>query len=192
MRGRPTCKLRPEVERFEARCLLSVGSPRSPFATGASRLVRAPRPTTQHFPVKPQPTAFDLVPDNGALAPIVEQVQVDSVKLTPGVYNVAILAVRNGTGHSIEPRTFSVNVPGSTGPKAFPANNRWNAGGVILFYAISKGKIGPNFSFNLGWTQIDRPTNTYSDIRYINAASFSTTLNSLISPRNPGGRYRLV
>src|SRR3954469_13403664 len=126
MRRHPSPKFRPSLERFEEKCLLSHASPVLHFARHASGLALEGRRTPLAFPSFPRAMATALVPDNGPLTPIVGQVQVDSVKLAPGVFNVSLLTVRNGTGRAIDPRTLSVGVPGGGGAKVFPASKVWS------------------------------------------------------------------
>ena len=121
------------------------------------------------------------------------QVRADSAHLVPGaVYNLALLTVRNGTSQIFDSRSgFSVSVAGSSGSQAFPQGpNPWKPGDVLVFYVLTKNRFAPNFTFDFQGNKSEKPSNIYYNIQY-NPTTFPGFLNSLVSTRVVGGRYRL-
>lgn len=185
---RPSRKLRPDLERFEARDLPGAG------LMDGSGLFGNPRGQAGRQQLRPpQIGSIALVPDVGLLVPPFGQVRVDSARLVPGTaYNLSSLTVRNGTSQTFDSRSgLSAKPTGRVGFQPFlRGNDQWKPGGLVVFYVLSRSSSLPTFTFNLDGSIEEKPANLTYDIRY-NPATFPATLDA-VAARSVGARYRLA
>jgi hypothetical protein len=206
MRQRTTKSFHPDVERFEAKQLLSVGSPTAAVArdhpaekSGASQATgdAASKPTS----LSKSFLAYRITIPNYRLVHLVppfQQVLVQRIQPVPGrQYNILFVAVQNGTGQTFTAANhFKVRLPGYTGSRrvvdhAFPiltGNQVWKPKTWIVFYALSKEyyplspQISAGFQLDTGRssTIVPGPSGIFLRLTY-NPATFAKTLDWIVA-----------
>jgi hypothetical protein len=190
MRRRRTTAFHPDLERFEARQLLSAG------ASSAREAARAPAPLSKQFIVYriTNPT-YRIV----HLVPPFQQVLVQKAQPVPGgVYNVLFVAVQNNTGQTFTAaNNFQVRLPGFTGSQrvignSFPVltgNEVWKPKTWIVFYALSKKyyplspQAAAGFQLDLGGrpsTLVPGPSGIFLRLTY-DPAKFARQLDWIVA-----------
>ncbi len=205
MRQRPIQAFHPDVERFEARQLLSVGTvaevvkshPAETSGAGAAAGEAASKPTSlpkSFLAYRITIPTYRLV----HLVPPFQQVLVQRIQPVPGrQYNVLFVAVQNGTGQTFTAANhFMVRLPGFTGTHrvvdhSFPVltgNQVWKPKTWIVFYALSKKyyplspQVSAGFQLDLGRssTLIPGPSGIFLRLTY-NPATFAKTLDWIVA-----------
>jgi hypothetical protein len=212
MRRRPIAKFRPDLERFEAKQLLSAG----PAATHAARAHPAATSGRAAGDATPQlaPSTqtgylvYRITNPSGRpvnFLPPFQHVLVQRIQPIPGhVYNVLFVAVRNGTAQTFTAKDdFTVRLPGFTGTKrvinrGFPVltgDQVWKPGTWIIFYALSKKyyplspQVAAGFQLQAGGrssTIVPGPSGIFLRLKY-NPATFGRTLD-WIAAFGPGAQ----
>jgi hypothetical protein len=201
MRQRPSTAFRPEVERFEAKQLLSAGASAArpaetsgvPGAVGDVDTKRSSRPTGFLAYRLTNPT-YRIV----HLVPPFQQVLVQRIQPVPGrTYNVLYVAVQNGTGQTFTAaNNFRVRIPGYTGSRrvvdhAFPVltgNQVWKPKTWIVFYVLSKKyyplspQVSAGFQLDAGRssTLVPGPSGIFLRLTY-DPATFARTLDWIVA-----------
>lgn len=193
MRSKPVRRIRPVVEGFEPRVVLSV--PAHPAAIVA----RKPRPaSSQRFVLNriTNPTPF-----NTRLVPPFQQVYVLSRPPIPGqTYNLGFVSVRNSTQRRFTAADrLAVRVTGQNKPEGFPILKEgqvWRRGQVMVFYILTKKYypfrpvVSGGFQFNIAGspgTAIPGPSGIFQRIVYKDEQSLAKTINWIV-PHGPGSR----
>jgi hypothetical protein len=208
MRRRTNLTYRPELERFEARQLLSVASVTSASSTKehaeATALAkghveaartdhRQPAPVGTYgylaFRVTntPYQTPYSLIPP-------FQQVLVQSQQPVPGkVYNICSIAVKNGTTQTFTAsNNFTVRLTNE--PKSFAGfpiltgNEQWKPGQVMVLYVVTKkyypfSPVSGGFQLDTGGrssTLVPGPSSIFLRLTY-NPATFARTLNWIVA-----------
>jgi hypothetical protein len=210
MRRRPITAFHPELERIEAKQLLSAGAWAAQVAhlkDGSRALAGHPaetsvahsRPTHSgagYLMFRVTNTPYQL---QYKLVPPFQQVLVQRIQPVPGqVYNVLYVAVKNGTAQTFNASSgFTVRLPGFTGTHrvtghAFPiltGNEQWAPGQVIVFYALSKKyyplspQVAAGYQFDLGGrssTAVPGPSGIFLRLTY-DPAKFARTLDWIVA-----------
>ena len=201
MPRRPIVKFRPDLERCEAKQLLSAGASAahaSAAASGAAGDVAGATPPHSAPLAKTGYLAYRITNPTGRpvhLVPPFQQVLVQKDQPVPGqVYNVLYVVVRNGTAHTFTASDgLTVRLPGFTGTQrvtgnAFPVltgNQVWKPKTWIVFYAMSKKyyplspQVAGGFQIQAGGrssTLVPGPSGIITHIQY-DPATFANTLN---------------
>ncbi len=202
MRRRRIVAFRPELERFEARQLLSAGAPAARpaealIAHGTIGDVSGKRssPQTGFIAYRITNPTYRLV----HLVPPFQQVLVQKAQPVPGrVYNVLFVAVQNNTAQTFTAANdFKVRLPGFTGThrvagNAFPVltgNEVWKPKTWIVFYALSKKyyplspQVAAGFQLQAGGrssTMVPGPSGIFLRLTY-NPATFARTLDWIVA-----------
>ena len=208
MRRRQKMAFHPDLERFEAKQLLSAGASGahglhladgSGAAAGQSAAVntvgkRSHLPT-QFLAYRLTNPTYRLV----HLVPPFQQVLVQKIKPVPGqVYNVLFVAVQNNTAQTFTAANdFRVRLPGFTGThrvrgNAFPVltgNQVWKPKTWMVFYALSKKyyplspQVAAGFQLNAGGrssTLVPGPSGIFLRLTY-DPAKFAGQLNWIVA-----------
>jgi hypothetical protein len=203
MRRRPIVRFRPDLERFEAKQLLSA-SPLTTQAASPKHSSGAPADTSN--PDRRRGTAgigyfgYRVTQKQYLLTPalIEHQVLVQKAAPVPGkTYNILSIAVKNNTYQTFTAKdNFSVRIPGFTGTHrvedhAFPiltGNEVWKPEQVIVFYIMGNNyyplspQVAAGFQLNLGGrstTLIPGPSAIALRIKY-DPATFARTLDWIV------------
>lgn len=202
MRRRPITAFRPDLERFEAKQLLSAGIAAAHAAAasgtdGAAAEVSGRRSLspTGFLAYRLTNPTYRLV----HLVPPFQHVLVQKVQPVPGrVYNVLFVAVQNGTGQTFTAANgFTVRLPGFTGThrvagNAFPVltgNQVWKPKTWIVFYVLSKKyyplspQVAAGFQLQAGGrssTIVPGPSGIFLRLTY-NPATFARTLDWIVA-----------
>jgi hypothetical protein len=214
MRQRPIKAFHPDVERFEAKQLLSVGAPTATVAkahtaetSGAG--VAASDAASKRAPLSKSFLAYRITIPNYRLVHLVppfQQVLVQRIQPVPGrVYNVLYVVLQNGTGQTFTAANhFMVRIPGYTGSHrvvdhSFPiltGNQVWKPKTWIVFYVMSKQyyplspQISAGFQLDTGRssTLIPGPSGIFLRLPY-DPATFAKTLDWIVAygPGAEGG-----
>lgn len=200
MRRRRTTAFHPDLERFEARQLLSAGAPAAQVVTPAGAAATADAGTPSKLPH--QFLAYRITNPTYRivhLVPPFQQVLVQRIQPVPGrVYNVLFVAVMNGTGQTFTAANdFKVRLPGFTGTHhvadhAFPVltgNQVWKPKTWIVFYALSKKyyplspQVSAGFQLDTGGrssTLVPGPSGIFLRLTY-DPAKFARTLDWIVA-----------
>jgi len=177
MGRRSNQQLRPSVERFETKQLLSaVASPQAAVTS----------PATHFFAYR----ITNPSPYNGYLIPPFTQVLVQSRQPVPGqVYNILYITVRNGTAQTFGASSnFLVRLPGGQSFPILTGSQQWKPGQIFVFYVLTK-KYYPlqplpgGFQLDLGGsssTLIPGPSGIFLRIKY-NPTTFAHALNQIVA-----------
>jgi hypothetical protein len=202
MRQRPIKAFHPDLERFEAKQLLSVGASTSAVAHAHP----AETSTTGDAASKPTSLSKSFLAYRITnptyrlvhLVPPFQQVLVQHIKPVPGQqYNVLYIAVQNGTGQTFTAANhFMVRIPGYTGShrvanQGFPiltGNQVWKPKTWMVFYILGKQyyplspQIAAGFQLNTGRssTLIPGPSGIFLRLNY-NPATFAKTLDWIVA-----------
>jgi hypothetical protein len=211
VRRRRFVKLRPDLEQFESKLLLSATSLATEVG-GNTTTSHAGQRVADHShhsqPAKkpgfllfrvtntPHQTPYELVPP-------FQQVLVQGRMPVPGqVYNVTDVTVKNGTAQTFNASNdFTVRMTNQ--PRSFDGfpiltgNEQWKPGQVLVFYVLTKkyypvSFVSGGFQFNTGGrssTAIPGPAGIFLRLKY-NPATFARTLNWIVAfgQGNEGGR----
>jgi hypothetical protein len=202
MRRRPVVGLRPDLERFEEKQLLSAGGlmPRSHANALVHRTADSqPAPNVGALTIfRITNTAYPLTVN---LKPPFQQVLVQSTQPQPGdTYNILYVAMRNGTARTFDASSgLAVKVTGQPAGQSVPiltGDQQWKPGQFIVFYILTKKYYplspitGAGFQFNFapGLKAIPGPSGIFLRVKY-NPATFARTLDSVVAfgPGPEGG-----
>ena len=199
---RRTTSFHPDLERFEARQLLSSAAPAahvaplegSPAAHAQAPAARSQRPTQflAYRITNPQVYPVNLIPP-------FQHVLVQRIQPVPGrVYNILYVAVKNGTNQTFTAANdFRVRLPGFTGThrvagNAFPVltgNQVWKPNTWIVFYVLSKKyypmspQVSAGFQLNTGGrssTLVPGPSGIFLRLTY-DPAKFARQLDWIVA-----------
>jgi hypothetical protein len=209
MRRRRNTSFHPDLERFEAKQLLSAGASVARAAAlgsaetsggatgsqGAAPQATSARVQTGYFTYRITAPTYRLT----HLVPPFQQVLVQKIQPVPGrVYNVLFVVVQNNTGQTFTAANdFKVRLPGFTGShrvagNAFPVltgNQVWKPKTWIVFYVISKKyyplspQIAAGFQLDAGdrsSTMVPGPSGIFLRLTY-NPATFARTLDWIVA-----------
>ena len=198
MRRRPIRAFHPDLERFEAKQLLSAGATAAAHAASATHAARADKRSslpTQFIAYRITNPTYRLV----HLVPPFQQVLVQKIKPIPGqVYNILFVAVQNNTAQTFTAANdFRVRLPGYTGThrvtgNAFPVltgNQVWKPKTWLVFYAISKKyyplspQVSAGFQLEAGGrssTLVPGPSGIFLRLTY-DPAKFAKTLDWIVA-----------
>jgi hypothetical protein len=210
MRRRRIAAFHPDLERFEARRLLSAGR----SAVHASSLVKgtpaaspavtsaAPETVAAKSSLPSQFLAYRITAPTYRLVHLVppfQQVLVQKSQPVPGhVYNVLYVALMNGTSQTFTAaNNFRVRLPGFTGThrvagNAFPVltgDQVWKPNTWIVFYVLSKKyyplspQVSAGFQLNTGGrssTLVPGPSGIFLRLTY-DPAKFARQLDWIVA-----------
>jgi hypothetical protein len=199
MRQRPALCFRPDLERFEQKCLLSSNalpghSEHAALIRPAASVSSAPGYTLFRI-TNPEPNAV-------VLKPPFQQLLVQTKPPVPGqVYNLLSVAVMNGTRQTFNASSgFSVKATGqSRSLPVLTGTEQWKPGQFMVFYVVSKKYTplrpieGAGFEFNLAGshgTAIPGPSGIFLRIKY-EPATISKIVDFVVA-HGPGSKGHQV